>query len=107
MLKLDPAYLKSFEAASNGRSVQDERYFQLLQQSSAATFALYDYAAAHSKEITVTNSELHFSSGTVRAEFNRQFEASKSLHEQLQNRLSELTRKRQEARKSLGIVPKS
>lgn len=105
MSKVDPDYLKSFEAASKENRKQDERAFQLEQQCAIATLGLYGYADTHSREITLSDGKLHFTHDDVRAEFTRQLEERKSLNQQSQQVLQELLLKRQQSRTSMGISP--
>ncbi len=105
MMKVDPDYLKSFEAGQQARETRETKNFQLQKECVTATLALYDYAETHTKEISVKDGELHFANDSVRMEFSRQLEASKSLNKQCQEAIQELVRDQQRLRKDVGLEP--
>ena len=107
MMKVDPDYLKSFEAGQQERQTLETNAFQLQQECATATLALYDYAETHTKDILVKDGQLSFRNDGVRAEFSRQLEASRSLNERWQKAVQELTRHQQRSRKELGLAPTS
>jgi hypothetical protein len=110
MMKVDPDYLKTFEAAEQAPESQEsgeEKAFQLQKASVAATLALYNYADTHTKEISLRNGELRFANAGVQAEFSRQLEDSKSRHERWQELLHELVKEHQRSRAQLGLAPNS
>jgi len=107
MMKMDPDYLKSFEAARHEQETREQKAFQLQEECVTATQGLYEYTGAHTKEITVSNGEVHFANDGVRKEFSRQLENSKSLYAQWQDSLQELLKRHQHLRKAAGLGPKS
>jgi hypothetical protein len=107
MMTVDPDYLKSFEAGQQEREIRDEKYFQQQQEWVNATLALYEYAEAHSEDISVRDGQLRFANDGVRTEFARQLEANKSLNEQCQEALQELAKHQQRLRKNFGLGPNS
>jgi hypothetical protein len=107
MTKVDPDYLKSFEAAQQSRETREEAAFQLEQECVTATLALYNYADTHTKEISIRNGELRFANDGVRMDFSRQLEESKGLHGKWQAALQELIREQQRSRKEIGLGPNS
>jgi hypothetical protein len=98
MTKVDPEYLKSFEAEQQQRETADAEGYKMEQESTAATLALYQYAATHAKDITIKNGELTFSTEGVRLEFSRQLENSKVLFSKWQADVQERVRRQQQAR---------
>jgi hypothetical protein len=102
MMKVDPGYLKSFEAAREERETAEAKAVKMEQESAAATLALYEYAAIHAKGITVKNGELAFSTEGVRLEFSGQLENSKSLFSKWQAAVQELARRQQQARAAVS-----
>jgi len=107
MMKVDPNYLKSFEADRQEQETQEARAFQLQQECSTATTALYNYAETHAKDITVKDGQLRFTNDDVQAEFSRQLEGSKALYERWQGALQESVRRQQQSRKNVGVMPNS
>lgn len=104
MLKVDPAFLSSFDADSPPNQ-DDERVFDLMYRWYGSTETLYDYAAKNSKQISLRNGELQFTNQDVRAKFNQLLEESKSLHKQAIAAFNELSQKRQKLRSANGISP--
>jgi hypothetical protein len=107
MMAVDPDYLKSFEAGQQEREMREAKYFQRYQESMNATLTLYEYAEAHSGDISVRDGQLRFANEGVRIEFARQLEASKSLNEQCQEALQEFVKHQQRLRKNFGLGPNS
>jgi hypothetical protein len=107
MTKIDPDYLKSFEAARQAQETREQKAFQLEKDCVAATQGLYEYAGAHTKEITVREGGMHFANDAVRNAFSRQLESSKSLYAQWQESLQELLKRHQELRKAAGLASNS
>jgi hypothetical protein len=107
MMKIDPDYLKSFEAARQEQETREQKAFQLQQECETATQGLYEYAGAHTKEITVSDGEVHFANDGVRKEFSRQLKNSKSLYAQGQESFQELLKRQQQLRKAAGLASKS
>ena len=107
MLKVDPDYLKSFEAGLQEQEAREAKSIQLQKECLTATLALYDYADTHIREISVENGQLRFANDSVRTEFSRQLAKSKSSHEQLQEAVQENVRIHQQSREELGLAPKS
>ena len=102
MIKVDPSYLKSFEAARQERETAEAEAFKMEQESAAATLALYQYAAIHAKDIKVKNGELAFSTESVRLEFSWQLENSKALFSKWQAAVQKLARRQQQVRAALS-----
>jgi len=105
MMKVDPDYLKSFEAGQQEQQMGEINEFQLEKECATATLALYDYAEKHTKDIALKDGQLTFANDAVRAEFSRQLEASKSLNDRLQTAHQELVRRQQLLRKDVGLKP--
>jgi hypothetical protein len=102
MMKVDPGYLKSFEAAQQQRETADAESNKLEQESTAATLALYQYAAIHAEDIEDKNGELAISTERVRLEFSRQLENSKNLFSKWQAVVQEQVRRQQQARAAVS-----
>jgi hypothetical protein len=102
MMKVDPGYLKSFEGAQQQRETADAKSNKLEQESSAATLALYEYAAIHAKDIKVKNGELVISTESVRLELLGQLENSKTLFSKWQAVVQEQVRHQQQARSAIN-----
>jgi hypothetical protein len=102
MMKVDPSYLRSFEAGREERETAEAKAFKMEQECTSATLALYQYAANHTKDITVQNGELAFSTDAVRLEFSEQLEHSKSLFNTWQAAVQELARRQQQARAAIS-----
>lgn len=107
MLAEDPNYLESFEASRKEEATQDDRLLQQQRQCLVATLGLYDYAAAHAKEITVRNGEFYFSGDGVRADFNRRLDECKSLFRQFETARNEIIKTRPRIGENLEIGPRS
>ena len=107
MKKVDPDYLRSFEAGLREQETRQAQVLQLQHECLTTTVALYDYADAHTKDIVVTNGQLHFMNASVQMEFSRQLEESKSRYQRWQEALQELGRDHQKLRSELGLGPKS
>ena len=103
----DPNYLESFEAQKKEETMQYDRAVQLQHQCLTETLALYDYAVAHTKEITVRSGEVYFTSDGVRTEFNRRLDACNSLYQQLQAANSEMIKTNPRLGEAFGYGPKS
>jgi hypothetical protein len=103
MMAVDPDYLKSFEAGQQEREMRESKYFQKHQESVNGTLTLYEYAEAHSGDISVRDGQLRFANDGVRIEFARQLEVSKSLNEQCQEALQEFVKNQQRLRKNFGL----
>jgi hypothetical protein len=97
MSKADPEYLKRWDAET-GRGVAEASTNNLERQWLTSAFALYDYAASHVKDITVTDGKLNFSTERVRLEFNEKEEKSKTLYTKWQDRFQGLLRDQQQTR---------
>ena len=107
MLKLDPDYLKSFEAGLEEQEAREAKSIELQKECLTATLALYDYADTHIRDIVVENGQLRFANDTVRTEFSRQLAKSKSSYEQWQETVQENARIHQRSRKEVGLAPNS
>jgi hypothetical protein len=107
MKKVDPDYLKSLEVGFKEQQTQRAQVLQLQHECLTTTVALYDYADAHTKDIVVTNGQLHFMNASVQMEFSRQLEGSKSLYQRWQEAFRELAQGHQKVRTELGLGPKS
>jgi hypothetical protein len=105
MIKVDPDYLRSFEAGLDEQDAEEEKLIQLQRGCFTATLALYAYAAKHTKDISVKDSSLHFANNSVQMEFSRQLEGSKTLFEQWQTMAQEARKRQQRQRNDVGLGP--
>ncbi|MGD1212590.1 MAG: hypothetical protein ABR973_14675 [Candidatus Acidiferrales bacterium] len=105
MMKVDPDYLRSFDAGLHEQEAREAKALDLEQQYVAATLALYGYADTHTRDIVVKDGQLRFANDSVRTEFSRQLESSKSLYQQWQETFQELARQQQQTRKQVGLGP--
>jgi hypothetical protein len=105
MMKVDPEYLESFEAAQRQRESGEAEGYKREQESAAAILALYQYAAVHSNDFKVKNGKLACSTENIRLEFSRQLENSKALFSKWQADVQERVKSHQQdrARVSLSI----
>jgi hypothetical protein len=103
MSKVDPEFLKSFELTQRDREEATATTRKLEQECLNATLDLYNYAAAHAKDITIKNGELTFSNDGVRRDFSNKLEASKALFDTLQAIVQQQVTVQQQARRSAGI----
>jgi hypothetical protein len=104
MMKADPDYLRSFDAARQEEELANNKAIELLRECTSVTLALYGYAAKHAPEIAVKNGQLVFSNENVRGEFDRQLENSKSLLQKWDVAHSNQVRLQQLAETKLGLV---
>jgi hypothetical protein len=102
MMKVDPEYLKSFDAARGDRATAEAIAFKMEQDSAAATLALYQYTAKHAREITIKNGQLTFSTESVRLEFSGQLDHCKALFNSWQAVVQELAKRQQQARAAIN-----
>jgi hypothetical protein len=105
MMKVDPDYLKSFDAGLQEQEAREAKSIQLQKECLTATLALYDYADTHIRDIAVENGQLRFANDSVRTEFSRQLAKSKSSYEQWQETVQENARIHQRSRKEVGLAP--
>jgi hypothetical protein len=103
MTKVDPTYLKSFEAARQEQEASEAEAGKLQRECVAATLSLYDYAAIHSKDITFKNGQLVFSAESVRLQFSEQLDNSKALYTKWQSVLQGLVKRQQQLRSASGV----
>lgn len=97
MSAVDPQYLKAF-VGNSSEEAADAATSSLERQWFSTTAALYEYAAAHQKEIGVQNGNLKFASTAVQIKFNRRQEFSKTLHAKLLERVQGALRYKQQQR---------
>jgi hypothetical protein len=105
MTKVDTDYLKSFNARMQEQETAEAAMFQLEQSWVTATLALYDYAAAHMKEISLKNGELAFTNDSVRTSFNHQLENCKVLQQKDQAAYQDMVRHQQQLQSAFGLPP--
>jgi hypothetical protein len=102
---VDTDYLKSFNARMQEQETAEAAMFQLEQSWVTATLALYDYAAAHMKEISLKNGELAFTNDSVRTSFNHQLENCKVLQQKDQAAYQDMVRHQQQLQSAFGLPP--
>jgi hypothetical protein len=102
MSEVDPQYLATFD--SNLEKADEASMSNLEQQWFSTTSALYQYAAAHQKEIEVRNGNLKFNTTAVQIEFNQRQELSKTLYAKFLERVHGALRDKQQQRARI-IMP--
>lgn len=105
MMRVDPDYLRSLEPGLREQEAQDAEILQLEQGYVTAALALYGYANQHARDIVVKDGQLRFADDSVRTEFSRQLENSKSLYQQWQETYQENAKQQQQTRKHVGLGP--
>jgi uncharacterized protein (DUF305 family) len=96
MSAVDPQYLRAF--VGHSEEATDAATSSLEQQWLTSARELYEYAAAHQREIGVQNGNLKFANTAVEIEFNRRQEFSKMLYAKLLERVQGALRNKQQQR---------
>lgn len=104
MEKVDPDYLRSFEAGGGKQEIGQKQAMELEGKWFKATIALYAYAGSHAGEITIRQGELHFADSTDGSEFSRREKGAKNLYGAWQSELQKLSRRQEQARREAGLA---
>lgn len=91
----DPQFLESWNAKRQQQELLDKKTNELEHDWFASVQQLYDFAAQHTKEISLKNGGLVISNTTIRDAFNRQLEHSKALHTKLVSSVQEQVKRQQ------------
>ena len=102
MSRVDPEYLKAW-GGPTGDDLAQAATWQLEQQWFSSTTALYDYAAAHQREIAIQNGKLSFATTAAQTGFTQRQEYSKTLYAKWQERFQGLSREKQQERTRMVI----
>lgn len=105
MGKIDPGYLKSFEAGDQNDQAERNNIMDLEGKWFDSTIALYKFAGSHSDEITVREGRLRFTNNTVQSEFTRLLEGSRKLYNAFQVQVQHQLRDHGQNRREAGLPP--
>jgi hypothetical protein len=103
MGRADPAYLKSFEASDQKREDGQHKLTQLQEKWFHSVIALYAYASAESREITIRKGQLRFANTNIESELSRQMAQSKALYDAWQAQFQELSHEQATERRDVGL----
>lgn len=104
MEKVDPDYLRSFEAGGGKQEIGQKQAMELEGKWFKATIALYAYAGSHAGEITISQGKLHFADSTDGSEFSRREKDARNLYGAWQSELQKLSRRQEQARREAGLA---
>lgn len=102
MILSDPQFLESWNAKRQQQELLDKETNDLEHDWFASVQQLYDYAAQHTKEISVKDGGLVISNPTVRDLFNKQLDHSKALHTRLVSSVQEQVKHQQKLKAQLA-----
>jgi hypothetical protein len=106
MATADPGYLKAWDAERQGQEKLEASTLTLEKQWLAGVEALYEFAAKHTKSISLRGNKLEFSSPAVEQDFRRQKDTSEALYNKLMEQVRTLAERQQKAQgKTGGAVP--
>jgi hypothetical protein len=104
MAKVDPQYLKSFEASDGKQETERRKAFKLQEKWYHATLALYAYASSHSAKIKISKGQLRFTDTAVQSEFAQRMTGAKNLYATWQEEFQRLLKRQEQARREVGLT---
>jgi hypothetical protein len=102
MSTVDPVYLQSWITTDQAQEEAQERLLEIEDQWEKSVLSLYEYAAAHYKEINVHDGSINFSTREFKSSFEARQTASKELQEKVQTGRTAALRSQQQAAQRTG-----